>query len=247
MAKKPDNKVKDTKADKKAPKSAKSGVDATAKSAGRKPSTPSVAARIPLESVGKPASSGKAAKKDAKANKKAAKLAKTAALNLVPKVSAPSLPQVDVVQTAKEIGGQLMSVLNTDAGRVIAAEVLIYLAKSLTKAAANTEAGKDATETVLNAGAKIGAAVASAGAKAMDTGSNAASSGAEAAVTATDIAREVAQVAVSTVGGVAVEVAQKVLKRRGRSANKDADRPTSGGANTSAPSGTESPSPALPA
>jgi hypothetical protein len=246
MAKNPD-KAKDSKADKKAkaPKSAKSGAGAAKKSA-RSGAKPDLAA-APLTLIAKPpvGAASKASKKDKgagkSANKKGSKSGKGRGLNLVPDLSLPS--QGDVVETAKAIGGQIMSVLNTDAGRAIAAEVLIYLAKSLTKAATDTEAGKDATATMLNAGAKIGAAVASAGAQAMESGGDVTSAGAKAAsagaATAKDLAREVAQVAVSTVGGVAVDVAEKVLKRRGKSSGKQAG----GGA----PSGTNNPRPGMPA
>ena len=95
-----------------------------------------------------------------------------------------------------------MSVLNSSAGRVIVAEVLIYLATSLTKAAANTDAGKDVTDNVMSAGAKIGAAVASAGARMMEGGAAGADKAGDVALDAKGIAREVASVAVGAVGGV---------------------------------------------
>jgi hypothetical protein len=262
MAKKPDNKAKDTKADKKAkaPKSAKSDAKtsaktfaksaSSAKSAARTPAKADLTAATPLTALVKPAAQiGKGSKKAKEAlkaaNKKAAKSAKAGARNLV-----PDLAQNEVVETAKAIGGQIMSVLNTDAGRVIAAEVLIYLARSLTKAAADTEAGKDATATVLNAGAKIGAAVANAGARAMESGGDVASAGSQAAsaaaVTATDVAREVAQVAVSTVGGAVLDAAQNVLKRRGKSGDKGGNQ-RGAPANSTAPSGPMTRAPVQPA
>ena len=132
----------------------------------------------------------------------------------VPRVHAPSMPDLDVPGTVKEIGGQIMSVLNSSAGRVIVAEVLIYLATSLTKAAASTETGKDVTDNVMNAGAKIGAAVASAGARMMETGSSGADAAGDIAMDAKGIAREVAQVAVGAVGGIVAETASKVMGRR---------------------------------
>lgn len=140
-----------------------------------------------------------------------------------PRLHTPSMPDLDVSGTVKEIGGQIMSVLNSSAGRVIVAEVLVYLATSLTKAAANTETGKDVTDNVMSAGAKIGAAVASAGAKMMETGSSGVDAAGDVALDAKGIAREVAQVAVGAVGGVVVEAASKVMGRR----KKDLDAPKS--------------------
>lgn len=150
-----------------------------------------------------------------------------------PRLHAPSMPDLDVSGTVKEIGGQIMSVLNSSAGRVIVAEVLIYLASSLTKAAANTETGKDVTDNVMNAGAKIGAAVASAGARMMETGSAGADKAGEiagdlagdVAMDAKGIAREVASVAVGAVGGVVAEAASKVMGRRRKSLDAPKNEP----------------------
>ena len=146
-----------------------------------------------------------------------------------PRLHAPSMPDLDVSGTVKEIGGQIMSVLNSSAGRVIVAEVLIYLASSLTKAAANTETGKDVTDNVMNAGAKIGAAVASAGARLMETGSAGADKAGDVAgdvaMDAKGIAREVASVAVGAVGGVVAEAASKVMGRRKKSLDAPRNEP----------------------
>jgi hypothetical protein len=154
--------------------------------------------------------------------------AKKTATSFLPDFSLPSLPTGEVADVAKKFGSQLVSYLNSDVGRVVAAEVLVALAASLTKAAANTETGKDTKEALYNAGAKIGAAAANAGAKMMDTGSAAASQGADAAANAAgnvkDVAREMAQVAVSAVGGVVADAAKKVI-RRGRPPKSEAPSP----------------------
>jgi len=164
---------------------------------------------------------------------KAMKRAKTKALNLMPETPTlprPQMPDIDVGQTVREIGSQVMTVLNSPTGRVIVAEVLIHLAKAMTRAAANTETGRDVKETALNAGAKIGAAVAAAGAKMLEggqdvaqTGVDAAQRGAEAAgeaaTNASDIARQVASVAVNAVGGVVAQAASRVMAGSGPSAS----------------------------
>lgn len=206
-------------------------------------------AKAPAAKVAKPQSAGSAVKAvaptvaavPAKA-KKVMKSARATARQLVPsmpalpklpsapRLHAPSMPDLDVSGTVKEIGGQIMSVLNSSAGRVIVAEVLVYLATSLTKAAANTETGKDVTDNVMNAGAKIGAAVASAGAKMMETGSSGADAAGDLAMDAKGIAREVAQVAVGAVGGVVVEAASKVMGRRKKDVSKpELPKPALGG------------------
>jgi hypothetical protein len=166
----------------------------------------------------------------------------------------PNLPTGEVSQFVKTIGGQIVGALNTNMGRAMVAELLVYVAGSLTKAAVNTEAGRDAKDALVNASAKIGAAAANAGAKFVETGAQAASSGAEAASDAAggakSLAREVAQVAVSTVGGVVAEAATKVLK--GRGGRKSADQGggtgqgTPGGAGASGEAGGSGPSAARP-
>jgi hypothetical protein len=80
----------------------------------------------------------------------------------------------------------------------------------------------------------------------MESGGDVATAGSQAAsaaaVTATDVAREVAQVAVSTVGGAVLDAAQNVMKRRGKSADKGASQRGSG-ANSTGPSGPTSRAP----
>ena len=168
--------------------------------------------------------------------KKALKSAKVRARELVPDVHAPSLGGVpsQVGEALKTVGTQIAHALNTDVGRVMVAELLMYAAKSLTKAAANTEAAGDAKSALLNAGAKVGAAAADAGAKMVETGQSAAETGSkllgegkaaaeagveaagDAASSAGDLMREVAQAAVGAVGGAVVDAAQRVVGKRGR-------------------------------
>lgn len=222
MAKKQDNKASSA-------KPAKAGKSAGGKRSGGKGN------ELNLTRSGLESATDAIATAPAKA-KKALKSAKTSARDLVPNapsIAAPSLPDIDVSNIVKEIGSQIMAVLNSTTGRVIVAEILIHLAKSLTAAAANSEAGKDVKDSVLNAGARIGAAVATAGAQMMEGGSAVASSGAEAASGAAgdakDIAQQVAQVAVGAVGGVIADAASKVMGRRGKK-SAEPERPAEAGA-----------------
>lgn len=252
MAKKQDDALKRAKAGAKAPKAAQSAEPSSARR-----STPKSDPR----SAPKPAEALKSAKspkptmapstlevarttieeapgKAKKAAKQAAKAAKENARRLTPDVPSPN---IDVSGTVKEIGGQIVAVMNSGAGRVILAELLVFLAGVLTKAAANTEVAEDAKTAVVNAGAKVGAAMASAGARIAETGSSAASAGADAiedgveaasgaAGTAKDLARELTQVAVGAVGGMVVDAAQKMIKgksweKSGKSAGDKSDKP----------------------
>lgn len=176
-----------------------------------------------------PTSAGAAVDAGTKTAKKALRSAKAQAKRLVPDVSVPEIPSLgglDIGSTARSIGNQVLGALNTDVGRVMVAELLIFVAKSLTKAAADTDVGKDAKSTLLSAGAKIGAAAADAGAKMVETGNAAIESGREAAESgadtatkaagsASDLMREVAQVAVGAMGGMVTDAATKMIKRRG--------------------------------
>ena len=199
------------------------------------------AAAKPAAGRAKSASPGSTAGKAIEAAKSKAKHIADelpAASNPLAGLSLPSLPQVDVGHTVKAIGNQILGALNSDIGRVMVAELLIFVAKSLTTAAAETEAGKDAKTAILNAGAKIGAAAADAGARMVDTGiaaaatganlvdrgTAAASSGADAATQAAahapDLVRDVAQVAVTAVGSVVADAAQNFMKRRGKKSDR---------------------------
>lgn len=188
----------------------------SAKSSGKKSDKPAG------KTTRKAAQGGKSTSTTAKAGK-ALTSAKDSALGFFadlkpPHIPTSSLPHIDIAQTARDIGGQIMSVLNTSAGRIVAAEVLVYLATALTKTAAKTEAGQDAADTVMNAGAKIAAAAASAGAKIMETGAQAGAGLENAGVKtgAKDMAREVASAAVGAVGAAVADVTEKVARRRGR-------------------------------
>jgi hypothetical protein len=214
VAKKQDNKASTAKAE-------KAGKSSGGKSAGGKRSG-GKGSELNLTRSGLETATDAITTAPAKA-KKALKSAKTSARDLVPSapsIPTPNLPDIDVSNVVKEIGSQIMAVLNSTTGRVIVAEILIHLAKSLTAAAANSDTGKDVKDSVLNAGAKIGAAVATAGAQMMEGGTAVASSGAEAASGAAgdakDLAQQVAQVAVGAVGGVIADAASKVMGRRGK-------------------------------
>ena len=153
--------------------------------------------------------------------KAGAKGAGAKAKSFLPDFHLPST--TDASAFVKSVGGQIATAMNSDVGRVMIAELLMIVAGSLTAAAAKTETGRDAKTKIIKAGAKIGAAAANAGAKIVETGSQAASTGSSAAGEAVDgakgVAREVAHMAVSAVGGVVVDAATKVLGRgRGRKA-----------------------------
>ena len=168
--------------------------------------------------------------------KKSVRKAADEALKLVPEVPQPAIPTA-VTDLIRTIGGQIATALNTDVGRVMVAELLIYIAKSLTKAAADTDTARDATSAIMSAGAKIGAAAADAGARMVETGGDVASSGVQAlgdgaaaagtaAGGASNLVREVAQVAVGAMGGAVVEAASKVMGgRSSRSAPKSESKP----------------------
>lgn len=188
-------------------------------------------AKAAVESISSPVA--KAARNTTRAASGVRKSAAQSAANLLPDI--PSMPTGEVGAFVKSVGNQIVGALNTDVGRVMVAELLVYVAKSLTQAAASTETGKDAKEAMVNVGAKIGAAAANAGAKFVETGAAAATSGADAADGARGLVREVAQVAVSTVGSVVAEAAAKVM--RGKKGKPDETAPSV----APAPSGTPRP------
>lgn len=181
------------------------------------------AVRIPVMETARKASEG--SDKAKKKAKKALKAAKSRAGSFMPDLHMPAMPGM-VGDAFKSIGTQIAGALNTDVGRVMMAELLVYVAKSLTKAATETEAaGASAKAAVVSTGAKVGAAAAGAGAKMVESGHSAAEAGSkmldEGKAAASDavggargLIREVAQVAVEAVGGVVVDAAKKAVSRR---------------------------------
>ena len=232
--------AKSTKA--KQPKSPKIAKAATLKASASKSSAPTARARkakSTLEAVRTPilaastkvkSGAGKSKTKVKNEAKKAIKAAKKEARGFMADVHMPHMPE-GVSDAFKSVGTQIAGALNSDVGRVLMAEMLMFVAASLTKAAAGTETGKDAKSAILSAGAKIGAVAADAGAKMVETGHDAADAGsailetgrkaagegAEATASgARNLVREVAQVAVGAVGGAVVDAAQKAIGGRGR-------------------------------
>lgn len=180
-----------------------------------------VAAKMPTGKVAR----DKSAKPSKGAAKRVSKTTKDKLLSFVPEL--PHLPaQSQVGDVVKSIGTQIVGAINTDVGRVMVAELLMYVAKSLTKAAAGSESAETAKSAILGAGAKIGAAAAEAGGKMVSEGRSAAAVGAgaagEAAETARGLMREVAQVAVGAVGGVVADVATKAMGKRRSAADAKA-------------------------
>lgn len=123
----------------------------------------------------------------------------------------PSMPHLEVPQGIRDIGTYLSSVLNTDAGRFIMAELLIQVAKALTTKLADTETAHKAADAVREAGGSASDVVKTVGTKAAASAGSALSSGTDLATAARGVAREVAQAAVGAVGGAVVQAAQNML------------------------------------
>lgn len=250
MARRQDTRAKPPKASSKSKPAKVEKVASAAKPKGKKSAKSSVppaskgASKALLDAVRTPVSAATTAKGKAKKTIRSAKDTARTLVSDLPKPSVPDLPAAALAAVPhqlgdafKAIGSQIAGALNTDVGRVMVAELLVYVAKSLTQAAAQTETAGDAKSALLNAGAKIGAAAADAGAKMAETGKSAAKAGSdlldggrsvagagasaagEAAGGARDLVREVAQVAVSTVGGMVADVATKAISKRGRKAS----------------------------
>lgn len=171
----------------------------------------------------------KKVKSETKKALKAVKKARKGSRKSMPEFLASSSP-LHLSDTFKSVGNQIAGALNTDVGRVMVAELLVYVAKSLTRAASKTDAAKDTKSALISAGAKIGAAAADAGARMVETGQAAVARGAKAldrgkdavANGAGDDARtmvqHVADAAVSAVGGAVAEAAANLMgspRRRG--------------------------------
>lgn len=116
----------------------------------------------------------------------------------------PDAPSIEIPQGVRDVGAYLSSALNTDAGRVIMAELLIQVAKALTTRLAATETAHNAVAAVRSAGEAAGDAVRDAGEAAVEAGSDLASA-------AKGVAKEVAQAAVGAVGGAVVRAAQDMV------------------------------------
>lgn len=103
----------------------------------------------------------------------------------------------EVPTTARALGGMLVDLANTTAGRVILAQVLIYAAQALSR---NMPSGKQVSE----AGTEAKKAVSGAARTTVKTTKRAAKS-------AKDLMMDIADVAVTAVGSQAVQAARNVI------------------------------------
>lgn len=184
---------------------------ATAKSAAKTPKVAAGNRRKPASAtVRMPVSKETSAPGSAKKALKSARAQAKALIADLPDLSVPHLPE-KVTESVRAIGNQITSWLDSDLGRAMVAELLIYVAGQLTAKAQSAGAGT--RDVVVKAGAEMGAAAADAGAKVVKAGSSVADAG-NAMPDAGNLMRSVAQAAVGAVGGVVAEVAQKAIERR---------------------------------
>lgn len=117
----------------------------------------------------------------------------------------PSMPK-----SVGDVGQQIAKVLETDAGRFILAELLIYTAKALTRSMPSREQ------------------LAEAGSAVVDAGEAAVEAGARATTTAKDVASDLVQVAASAAGKVAAQAAETIMPesmKRGRRSSTRSEEP----------------------
>ena len=199
----------------------------------RKPASPAV--RTPVSQATSAPVSAKKALKSARAQAKA--LIADLPVPEMPHVSLPHVPE-KVSDSVKAMGNQIASWLNSELGRIMVAELLVYVARQLTDTAGKAT-GKDAKDAVLKAGAEMGAAAAEAGAQVVKAGGSVTQAGSaflSAGTTdAGSLVRHVAEAAVGAVGEVVAEVAQKAIARRGKDA--PASRKTGKGSGPAMPEG----------
>lgn len=189
---------------------------ASEKSAAKAPKAATNRARKPAPSAVRTAVS-KATSAPAN-SKKALKSARAQAKALIADLPVPHLAQVPekVTDSVKAIGNQITSWLDTDLGRTLVAELLVYVAGQLTAKAQSVGAGT--RDAVVKAGAEMGAAAADAGAQVVKSGKSVSGAGTAlldaGRADAGSLVRSVAQAAVGAVGEVVADVTQKAIARR---------------------------------
>lgn len=151
-------------------------------------------------------------------SKKALKSARAQAKALIADLPVPHLSQVPekVSESVRAIGNQITTWLDSDLGRTMVAELLVYVAGQLTAKAQSV--GSGTRDAVVKAGAEMGAAAADAGAQVVKSGKSVSGAGTAlldaGRADAGSLVRHVAQAAVGAVGGVVAEVTQKAIERR---------------------------------
>lgn len=223
MARKQDTRTLKAPAPKKASKKADAApLEAAkdAKSKSKKSGKTKKAAKSVLPDVRKQASAAvrmpvSATTKAVKDGKKVVASARAQAKELLGKAT-PGDADTPVSETVRTIGNQITGWLTSDVGRVLVAELLVYIARQLTAKGEAAGPAKGITDAIVSAGAKIGAATADAGAQMLSAGRHAADEVAEAAKSdAGSIVQNVAKAAVGAVGEVVAEVAEKAIRRKG--------------------------------